>query len=68
MSNSLFNEFNSIPPANLSSMLSRFNQFCSMFMGNPEVQVRQLLQSGRMTQEQFNRIAQMANQLRPLIK
>ena len=68
MNNSLFNEFNSIPTNNITSMLNRFNQFRSMFMGNPEAQVKQMLQSGRMSQEQFNQIAQMANQLRPFIK
>jgi len=68
MNNSLFNEFNSTPTNNMTSMLDQFNQFRSIFMGNPEAQVKQLIQSGRMSQAQFNQIAQLANQLRPLIK
>ena len=68
MNNSLFNEFNQTPMNNMTSMISQFNQFRSMFAGNPETQVKQMLQNGRMSQEQFNQLAQMANQLRPLIK
>jgi len=65
---SLFNDFNSGQPNNMANLLSQFNQFRSTFSGNPEQQVKQLLQSGRMSQEQFNQLAQTANQLRQLIK
>ena len=64
---SLFNDFNQ-PTNNMANLLSQFNQFCSTFSGNPEQQVKQLLQSGRMSQEQFNQFAQTANQLRQLLK
>ena len=64
---SLFNDFNQ-PPNNMANLLSQFNQFRSTFSGNPEQQVKQLLQSGRMSQEQFNQCAQTANQLRQLLK
>jgi len=65
---SLFNDFNTSPTNNMTNLLSQFNQFRSTFSGNPEQQVKQLLQSGRMSQEQFNQLAQTANQLRQLIK
>ena len=65
---SLFNDFNTSPTNNMTNLLSKFNQFRSTFSGNPEQQVKQLLQSGRMSQEQFNQLAQTANQLRQLIK
>lgn len=65
---SLFNDFNPGPTNNMTNLLSQFNQFCSTFSGNPEQQVKQLLQSGRMSQEQFNQFAQTANQLYRLIK
>jgi hypothetical protein len=52
----------------MSNFISQFNQFRSIFSGNPETQVKQLLQSGRMSQEQFNQFAQTANQLQQLIK
>ena len=64
----LFNDFNSGQPNNMANLLSQFNQFRSTFSGNPEQQVKQLLQSGRMSQEQFNQLAQTANQLYRLIK
>ena len=64
---SLFNDFNQ-PTNNMVNLLSQFNQFRSTFSGNPEQQVKQLLQSGRMSQEQFNQFAQTANQLRQLLK
>ena len=65
---SLYNDFNPSPKNNMGDFISRFNQFRSTFSGNPEAQVRQLLQSGRMSQEQFNQLAQTANQLRQLFK
>ena len=65
---SLYNDFNPKPRNNMGDFINRFNQFASTFSGNPEQQVRQLLQSGRMSQEQFNQLAQTANQLRQLIK
>jgi hypothetical protein len=65
--NSLFNDFQ--PQQNsMSNFLTQFNQFKSTFTGNPEQQVKQLISSGRMSQEQFNQLAQTANQLRQLIK
>lgn len=69
MSNSLFNLMNPLqnPTSNFTNLLTQFNQFRSMFTGNPQEQVQKLLQSGKMTQEQFNQIAQTANQLRSLI-
>lgn len=52
----------------MGNFLTRFNQFRSIFNGNAEQQVKQLLSSGKMNQEQFNQLAQTANQLRQLIK
>lgn len=70
--NSLFNDLQSTPPAQplgqMSNFLTQFNQFRSNFVGNPEQQVKQLISSGRMSQQQFEQIAQTANQLRQLIK
>ena len=65
---SLYNDFNPNPMNKMGDFINQFNQFKSTFSGNPEAQVRQLLQSGRMSQEQFNQLAQTANQLRQLIK
>lgn len=69
MSNSLFNLMNPLPNPtnNFTNLLTQFNQFRSIFTGNPQEQVQKLLQSGKMTQEQFNSLAQTANQLRSFI-
>ena len=66
--NSLFNDFKPQQNNPMNNFLSQFNQFKSTFIGNAEQQVKQLLSSGRMSQEQFNQLAQTANQLRKLIK
>lgn len=68
MSNSLFNDFNPNPMSQMGNFINQFNQFRSTFSGNPEAQVKQMLQSGRMSQEQFQQLSQMANQIMPLLK
>jgi len=68
MNNSLFNDFNPNPMNQMGNFINQFNQFRQTFMGNPEAQVKQMLQNGRMSQSQFEQLAQTANQLRQLIK
>lgn len=68
MSNSLFNDFNQNPMSQMDNFINQFNQFRSTFSGNPEAQVKQMLQSGKMSQEQFQQLSQMANQIMPLLK
>ena len=52
---------------NMQNMLSKFQQFAQNFQQqnsgnvNPQQMVQQLLDSGRMSQEQFNQIQNMAN-------
>lgn len=65
---SLFNEFQQPSQNKMEDFINQFNNFRFMFTGNPEQQVKQLISSGRMSQEQFNQFAQTANQLRKLIK
>ena len=59
--NPLFTQMNQTP------ILQRFQQFQQMFKGNPQEQVQQLLNSGKVSQEQYNRAVQMANQLQKMI-
>ena len=66
--NSLYNDLKPNPLNQMNNLINQFNQFRSTFTGNPEQQVKQLINSGRMSQEQFNQLAQTANQLRQLIK
>lgn len=65
MSSTLFNGVsnNSFNNSSFSQFVSNFNSFKNNFQGDPKAQVQALLDSGQMTQEQFQQISQMANQL-----
>lgn len=65
MANSIYNE---VKPPQQNDFLTQFAQFRQMFTGNPQAQVQQLLQSGRMSQAQFEQLANQATQLRQLLK
>ena len=58
MSDPLYNGMNQ--PQN--NMMQRFQQFQKMFKGDPKQQVQQMLNSGRVSQQQYNNAVQMANQ------
>ena len=62
MSNPLFQQ---MQPTN--GIIQRFQQFQQMFRGDPRQQVQNLLNSGRVSQQDYNRAVQMANQLRGLL-
>ena len=49
------------PLGNMQQMLQQWNQFKQTFRGDPQQRVQELLQSGQMTQEQYQKICQMAN-------
>ena len=51
-----------------SNFINEFNNFRKSFKGNPKQKVQELLNSGRMSQEQFNMLSQMANQMSQLMK
>lgn len=65
MANPIYNLFNKRPQNN---MLAQFQQFKNSFKGDPKQQVQELLNSGKMSQEQFNRLSQMANEMQSLLK
>ena len=45
---------------NGNDIVSKFNQFKENFTGDPRAKVQELLNSGQMTQEQFNMLSSMA--------
>ena len=49
--------------SDLTNLLTQFNEFKSMFKGDPKQQVQSLLRSGQMSQEQFEKLAEQADQL-----
>lgn len=58
--NPLYNEMgnNNVP----NNFMSNFQQFRQNFKGNPQEQVQQMLNSGKVSQEQYNRAVQIAQQ------
>ena len=55
MNNPLFQQMN-------GGIMQRFQQFQQMFKGDPRQQVQQMLNSGKVSQAQYNQAVQMANQ------
>lgn len=51
-----------------NDFVSQFNQFKKTFNGNPQQMIQQMLNSGRITQDQLNQAMQKANQLMKLMK
>ena len=49
------------------NIIERFQKFKESFSGDPKQQVQQLLNSGKVSQAQYNKAVQMANQLQKLI-
>lgn len=62
MSNPLSNMFQPRQNQN-QNMFQQLQQFMNNFRGDPRQKVQELLQNGQMTQEQFNQLSQMADQL-----
>jgi vancomycin permeability regulator SanA len=52
---------------NMSGLMQRFQQFQQMFKGDPRQQVQNLLNSGKVSQQQYNNAVQMANQLQRMM-
>ncbi len=50
-----------------SGIMQRFQQFQQMFRGDPRQQVQNLLNSGKVSQAQYNNAVQMAQQLQRMI-
>lgn len=51
----------------LQQMINNFYNFKNSFQGNPQQMVQQLLQSGRMSQADYNTFSQMASQFKNLL-
>ena len=62
MANPLFNSFgNEINP--ISDIIRQAKDFRKQFTGNPRQEVERLLQTGQMSQQDFNRFSQIAQQV-----
>lgn len=69
--NPLFNALGGVLPTGdggFGGMLAQLNQFKQTFQGDPQQEVQRLLASGQMTQQQYNQLAGMANQIMQFMK
>lgn len=51
----------------MNGLMQRFNQFRQMFKGDPRQQVQQMLNSGKVSQQQYDQAVQMANQFQRMM-
>lgn len=65
MSNPLYNELSQNNSGN--GFINQFMQFKQNFHGNPQEQVQNLLRSGKVSQQQYNRAVQMAQQFQRML-
>lgn len=52
---------------NFQQMMQQFQQFKATFQGDPEQEVKKLLASGRMTQQQLDQLQQAAQMFQGLL-
>ena len=67
MKNPIYEQYRETPN-NVTNIMNQFQQFRNNFRGDPKQQVQQLLNSGKISQEQYNRAVQMANQFMKMMK
>lgn len=63
--NPLYDESKNNP---YSGMIGQIKEFSKTIQGDPQQMVQELLNSGRMSQQEFNRYSQMARQILPFLK
>lgn len=60
--------YRQLQPQNpMGNFLQRFQQFQKTFNGDPQQQIQQLMNSGRISQAQYNNAYQMAQQMMKLL-
>lgn len=67
MPNPLFNMFGNNQFGNMAGIIQQFQQFKNTFQGDPQQQIQQLLNSGRITQEQYNQAVQQAKAFQKML-
>ena len=66
MGNPLFNQFGN-QNNNMSDFINQIMDFKKNFTGDTKQEVEKLLSSGQMSQQQFNQLSQIANQILPFL-
>lgn len=67
MSNPLYQQFKNQQYGSMNNVVQQFNQFRQQFRGDPRQQIQQMLNSGKITQEQYNQAVQRAKALQNLL-
>ena len=52
---------------NFFNIMHRFQQFQQQFRGNPQQQIQQMLNSGKVSQAQYNNAVQIAQQFQRML-
>lgn len=74
MPNNLYNQLNNNNNNqypffnNLQNVINEFNNFKNSFQGDPQQVVQQLLQTGKMSQQDFNKLYSMASEFKKIIQ
>lgn len=63
MSNPLYNNFNNNQVNPFAQLIQEARSFKNNFKGSPKDEVQRLLNSGQMSQQQFNQFSQIAQQV-----
>lgn len=62
--NELYNQYG--PKNPYQNMINQFNEFRNNFKGNPQQKIQQMLNSGQITQQQYNMAVQKANMIKSI--
>lgn len=58
--------YQQMQPQQNTNLLQKFQQFRQQFQGNPRQQIQQMMNSGRINQNQYNQAVQMAQQFQKM--
>lgn len=65
MNNPLYNDFQQQQAG--GNILQQFRQFCQGFRGDPQQKIQELMNSGKVSQQQYNGAVQMAQRFKWLL-
>ena len=67
MSNPIFQQMGGQQMPGMNQLMQRFNRFRQSLQGDPRQQIQQMLNSGQVSQQQYNQAVQIAQQLQRLL-
>lgn len=60
--------YQQMQPQSNNNLLQRFQQFRQSFQGDPRAQIQQMMQSGKISQSQYNQAYQMAQNFQRMFR